>query len=910
MRFDLRPGVRRLFRLSPRNRGAIHADIDEELESLIASRVDDLVARGMSYENARHEAVSRLGASLEDARRQLHQSAEHRERRMQFREYAEDLLQDVRYAARGLVKRPAFTAVAVLTLAIGIGATTAIFSAVNVMLLRPLPFAKPDELMKLTLSTPGRGDIQPNPQMVWSYPKYTSMREAQQVFSDVSAFASRASVITSDDVERISSESVGATYLRTLGLPVLAGRDFDRSIDAAIGAPKEVIISSSLWERRYNADRGAIGKTIGIDREPFTIIGVAPRGFKGLSGGAEVFIPITTSPAEELAGAQSHFLTAIARRKPGVSLQAAEAAMATIGRRIAQQYPDIAMGAAQWGAHAWALDESRVSPLVKRSLLILLGAVVFVLLIACVNVANLQLGRASSRRRELAVRTAIGAGRGRLVRLLLTESMLLATVGGALGLAVAWVGTHALSTVSTDVIGQSRNTLGALNFSSIRLDWSALTFALIVSAVTGVLFGLAPALRATRVSLSHALKETDADARGRVTRAFTGRRLLVVAEVALALVLLAGSGLMLRSLGKLLSVDAGFDPHDVLSVRLTVPQGGVPRDSLPGFYSQVLDRLASIPGVTNTAAGNCPPLNGGCNISVLWSHAGEPDIGHDALAGIFWATPDYFATMHIPITRGRAFTAADRADAAKALIVSETAARRLWPNENPLGKHIKVGQGGFEAGDGAEVIGVAGDTRQYADSLPWNDVYLPVAQSPRSGLILFVRSTRDIASLGTDVRKALKEIAPSFPVYDMQTMTARIGSQTAQARFSATLLGLFALTALSLAIVGIYGVMSLVVAARTREIGIRIALGADQSRVQRLVVREGVALVAIGAVAGLAGALVCTRALGALLFDVTPTDPLTYASIVVLLAGTAVVASWIPARRAARVDPVEALRAD
>jgi predicted permease len=909
--FDIRPGVRRLFRLAPRNRAAIHADVDDELDAFIASRVDALVARGMTPDDARREALRRLGASIEDARLQLHESAEHRERRMQFHEYVEDVMQDVRYAARGLAKRPAFTAVAMLTLAIGIGATTAIFSAVNVMLLRPLPYPNPDALMNLTLARAGHGSIEPNDHAVWSYPKYVSMRDAQEVFTEVTGFFAQPAVITSGDVERIQSEYVGATYLRTLGLSPLTGRDFDRSADGAPGAgPREVIIGASLWERRYNADPAAIGKTIGIDRQPYTIVGVAPRGFKGLGGKAEVFLPLTTMSAEDLSGEQSHFLTAIGRRKPGVTIEQANAAMVTIGRRVAHQYPDEEMGVDAWGARAWPLDDSRAAPLVKRSLLVLFGAVGFVLLIACVNVANLQLGRASGRRREIAVRMAIGAGRGRLVRLLLAESMLLAGVGGAIGLALAWAGTRALRTVSSDVLGHTREQIGGIRFESIQFEWSALAFAAAVSMVTGLVFGLAPALRATRASVSHALKEGDGDSGARVTHAFSGRRLLVVAEVALALVLLAGSGLMLRSLGKLLSVDAGFDPRNVLSLRLTVPQGGVPRDSLPGFYAQILDRLHAVPGVTNVGASNCPPLNGGCNISSLWWHPGPPEMGKDPLAGVFWATPDYFATMKIPLKRGRTFSTADRADAARVLILNEKAAKTLWPNEDPIGKRIRVGQGGYHVPEGGEVIGVVGDSRQFADSVPWNEVYLPVTQSPRSGLILFVRSTRDAASLGPDVRKAIKDVAPAFPVYDMQTMVSRAGAMTAQARFSATLLALFALTALSLAVVGIYGVMSIVVAARTREIGIRIALGADQSRVQRLVVREGVTLVAIGAGIGLAGALFATRALGALLFDVTPSDPVTYASIVALLAATAVAASWIPARRAARVDPVEALRAD
>jgi putative ABC transport system permease protein len=910
-RFDFLPGVRRLFRLPLRTSTAIHADIDEELESLLASRIDSLVAHGLSYDTARAEALRRLGASIDNVRDQLHHSAELRERRMQFHERLDDLAQDIRYAARGLARRPAFTAVAVLTLAIGIGATTAIFSAVNVLLLRPLPVAHPRELMRVSLSTPTIGQRKGIPEMVWSYPKATSFRASQQAFRSVALYTWQPLTITSGDVELIRGETISASYFRTLGLAPSRGRDFALDVDAHAGAAPEAILSDALWQRRYNADPDIVGKIIDLDRKPYAIIGVAPAGFNGLTGQGQLFIPITTRSAADLSEAQSHEFFMVARRGPGVSEAQAETAVALLGKRIADLYPDRMTNNARWGAVAHPLDDARVAPIVKRSLLVLFAAVGFVLLIACVNVANLLLGRASARRREIAVRLAIGAGRGRLVRLLLTESVLLSLIGAVGSVFVAWAGIHLLSGVNPATLPVQRGAgLGAVTFSAIALDWTALAFTLGLALVVGIFFGLAPALHATRASLSDAMKEGGSGADNvRGSHGSTGRRLLVVAEVALALVLLAGSGLMIRSLTKLLAIDPGFDAHNLLTTRLTIPPGGLARDSLPGFYSQLTERLRALPGVTNVGLASCAPLSGGCNQTLIdFKDRPSVELAQQPLVGVHWVTSEFFAAARVPLKRGRLFTTTDRVGAPKVLLINETAARKFWPNEDPIGKRVGIGQGGFS--DGAEVIGIVGDIRQSQDSAAKPDTYMSYYQSPRAGMMIFIRTAGDPSAIGGDVRRTLHDIAPQYPVYDMLPMTERAASATAQARFSAVLLGLFAATALSLAVVGIYGVMSLAVTARTREIGIRIALGADQRRVQRLVVGEGLALVSGGAAIGLAGALVSTRVLQSLLFDLTASDPFTYVSIVVLLGVAALVASWLPARRASRVDPVVALRAD
>lgn len=909
-RGDFRPGVRRLLRLRPHDDAALHAEIDDELESLVSERIERFVAQGMTPTEARAEAVRRLGASVEHVRDQLHHSAELRERRMRFHEVVESVIQDVRYAARGLARRPMFTTVAVLTLALGIGATTSIFSAVNALLLRSLPFAHPDELMKLSLVTPRDATTSRASQdMVWSYPKFAVLRDVQRSFSELSLYSLQNFTITSGDVELIRGEATGATYLRTLGMVPLLGVDFDRGVDAHGGAAPQAILSWALWTRRFNADPSIVGRTIDLDRTPYTIIGIAPRGFQGLTGQADLFVPITARSAGDLNEAQSHEFSLVARRQPGVTVAQAESEMRTLGARIDAVFPDGGgSGNSSWGANGKPLDDTRVTPVVRQSLLILFGAVGFVLLIACVNVANLLLGRANTRRREIAVRLAIGAGRGRLVRLMLTESALLALLGGVASVGVAWAGTRALSAINPITSSAAARTggIGAVMMSSVALDWMALAFTFGVTLVVGILFGLVPAMHATRTSLAHAMKD---GLNERHRRAPSARRFLVVAEVALAVVLLAGAGLMLRSLSKLLAVDPGFDSRNVLTLRLTIPPGGLARDSMPAFYTEMLDRLRAVPGVADASLVNCAPLNGGCNGTKL-EFMDHPTSDFSAMpsVGVHWATPTWFATMRIPFKQGRMFTLADRADAAKVVLVNETAARTFWPNESPIGKRVAVMQGGFDKG--AEVIGVVGDVRQHVDSAAKPDVYLPYYQSPSGRMMIFLRTKGDPTAVISDVRRALHDVAPRYPVYDVQPMTVRAAAATAQARFSAVLLALFAATALSLAIVGIYGVMSLIVAARTREIGIRIALGADQGRVQRQVVREGLGLAALGASLGLAGALLSTRLLRSLLFDLTPTDPVTYAGIIAVLGGAALLASWIPARRAARVDPNTALRAE
>jgi predicted permease len=899
MRFDIRPGVRRLLRFSIRTRAAMKRDADDELEALIAFRVEHLIARGMSPDDARAEAVRRLGASLDQVRHQLHTNADQRERRMRVVEFFESVMQDVQYAARGLARRPAFTAVAVLTLGVGVGATTAIFSAVNVLILRPLPYARPDELMKVSVVLPAEG-ARPSLTLGFAYPTYAALRDGQRSFSDFAAYSPTLTTLTSGDVERVWGEYVSASYLRTLGLAPERGRDFDRSLDAHTGAPHEAIISYALWQRRFNADPSIIGRAIDIDREPWTIIGVGPREFRGLSGQADVFLPVAIAAAS-LPGPGS-MVSIVARRAPGVTALRATDEMSTLGARLANEFRN-PMGKLASEVHVSTLDALRVDPLVKQSLMILFGAAWLVLGIACVNVANLLLGRASARRREIAVRVAIGAGRRRLVQLFLVESLMLALLGGIASVAVAWAGAHVLASVDpTTVFRGTRHgdaTIGAVAFSSIALDWRALAFATSTSLVVGLVFGLVPALGATRASLSDALK-TDRTAAG----AGIGRRTLVVAEIALALVLLVGSGLMLRTLAKVLSVDVGFDKSNVLTFSLTPPPGSIADDSMPGFYSRILDRVRAVPGIADAALGSCGPFVPTCRLTTL--RRPDAPVPDQVYTGMEVVTPNWFSVMHVRLVRGRPFSPTDRPGGPSVVLLNESAAKTFFGADDPIGKRISVGRSVKDA----EVIGIVGDVRQMPDSAPGSIAYVPSAQSPPEEMIVFVRTMRNAATVASALRRAVREVAPQRSMYDMQTMTQREGLATAKNRFRAMLLTAFALTALLLAAIGIYGVLSFAVTARTREMGIRMALGAERASVQRLVIGEGLALVAVGVVIGLAGAFAGARVLRAFLFDLTPSDPVTYAAIVVVLGVTAVLASWVPALRASRVDPVIALRAE
>jgi predicted permease len=604
----------------------------------------------------------------------------------------------------------------------------------------------------------------------------------------------------------------------------------------------------------------------------------------------------------------SHIFSMIARIAPGVSPAQAKGSAAALGRVVDEAYPFPESGK-HWGVAARELDATRVDPLVRRSLLMLLGAVGLVLLIACANVANLFLVRAVGRRREIAVRLAVGAGRARLVRQLLTESVLLSLLGGVASVFVAWWGVKLLAALdpSTTLRVQRLGGLGAVGFDSIHLDLAAFAFAALLALLTGVVFGLVPALQATHPALTETLRDESPRSRPGALRGVASRNVLAVAEIALALVLLAGSGLMLRSLGKLLGVEPGFGADHVLTLRFNTNEG-LGRDSLPRFYDAMLERLRTLPGVTHAGLGDCPPLNGGCNMTVLVQRDQPVRApGQYPLVGVHWVTPGWFPALGVPLVRGRLFTDGDRLDGRKVVLVSETAARRYWPGEDPIGRPVSVGQGGF-ANDTAYVVGVVGDVRYGTiDSLPNPDVYLSYYQSPRGRMMVYLRTAGDPLALAPAARRAMREVAPDAPVYDVRSLSSRVADASAYARFSAFLLALFAAVALVLAAIGVYGVVSFTSGQRTREIGLRLALGASRRCVLRLVVGQGLGIALAGLAVGLAGALVATRVLASMLYDIRPTDPATFVGMAVLLLAAVLLASWLPARRAAGIQPMDAL---
>jgi len=821
------------------------------------------------------------------------------------------ILQDLRYAARTLARQPGFTAIAMFTLAVGIGANTAIYSVVDATLLRPLPFRDPGRLMKVAITTPSADRFGTRDDMVWSYPKYETFRRLQQVFQDTAVYRSVTFNLTAaDQPERLSGEMVSAGYFPLLGIRAVAGRTFRPQEDEVPARDFVAVISHGVWERHYGSDPRAIGRTIQLDLKSYTIVGVLPAGFQGLSGPADVWVPNhTLSYEDELSQPFSHSWSMVARLKPGVTVEQAESAVTVLGHRVDEAYPDSTFPG--WGAKAGPLDETRLDPALRKSVLVLFGAVSFVLLIACVNIANLLLARGTVRRREIAIRLAVGANRRRLVRQLLTESLLLAGLGGLASVALAYAGVKALAAVNpgatdTFTFGRRLSGLTQLGLGSIRLDGSALLFTFAIALLTGVLFGLLPAWQGSRADVTDALKSAGARPRGFLA----GKSILVVAEVALAVVLLAGAGLMIKSFSRLIATRTGVDPDGVLTVRLSLPDALAARGASANFFSQLEARVAGLPGVVSAGMANCHALAAGCNRTLIWFRDRPPEArGSEPSVGVHFVSPGYFKTMRIPLLRGRWFTEADRRGSPKVVLISELAARRFWPGEDPIGKPVAVGQGGFNGR--AEVIGIVGDVRYgQMDEPPIPDVYISYLQSPRSSLIVYARTAGDPRALAGAVRQQVHELNRDLPVFDIKTMNERIREATSKARFSAILLAVFAAIALALAAVGIYGVMSYLVTRRTREIGIRMALGARQRDVLKLVVRRGAGLALAGIALGVAGALAATRVLATLLYEVKPDDPQVYVAIAVVLAAVALAASYIPARRAAWVDPSSALRSE
>jgi putative ABC transport system permease protein len=823
------------------------------------------------------------------------------------------LLQDLRYGARMLLKKPGFTLIAVLTLALGVGANTAIFSVINSLMLRPLPYREPDRLVKVYQAEPdpAKGMLP----SIWSYPRFEVLRDQSQSFTAVSAVAQLQNNLTgANEPERLKVEMVSASYFPMLGVEAVAGRAFTAEEDRTPGANLAAMLSFSLWQRRFGGDVQAIGKTIELDKYSFTIVGVAPPGFHGQNGTADAWTTMMAAPllrsSRTLVIPNNYWFQVIARLKDGVSAAQAQSEMRTITEQINQKYPAPAQtlsGSAKIVTIA-PLQSARLDPAIKKSFLILLVAVALVLLIACANIANLLLARAMARRKEFALRAALGASGLRLIRQSLTESVAVAMIGGALGAIFApWALTLLKNFRPSDDAQFWSSYARTFDFFRIEMDWRALAFNFALALLTGVLFGLIPAIQSSLVNVNESLKEgAGGSATGfRSLRRAGARNLLVIGEIALSLTLLIGAGLMIRTLLRLQSVNLGFSPENVIT--MAAPS----RNTKPELYDRLLSRVRSLPGVEGAAIGSTAPLLGHASITIM-DIAGRAE-NAQSVVGIHSVSPEFFKTLRINLLKGRVFTEGDRIGAPRVALINRAAAERIFPGEEPLGKRVNpYVRPVYETDEKfVEVVGVVEDAKyERLEEAVEPDVYLCSLQPIDDAQTLIVRSSADPAAVVAATRRELLALDKNVPLVQTKTMTERMAEVTSRTRFITLLLGMFAGLALLLAAIGVYGVMAYSVSAREREMGVRIALGAQPVAVLRLVLRDGMTLTGAGLALGVLASWASLRVLKSQLYDVSATDPLTFIVISLLLAAVALAACWIPARRATKVDPMIALRCE
>jgi len=810
-----------------------------------------------------------------------------------------NLINDFRYAFRSLLKHPGFTAIAVITLALGIGANTAMFSVINAVLLRPLPYQQPERLVTIWEESPQRDMYQ----IPVSFANLTEWREQTQTFDQISAYTfTNLNLTGAGEPARLSTIRASANLFPLIGAAPMLGRQFLSEEDKD-GGNRVVILGHAVWQNRFGSEQGIIGKSITLNNQSHTIVGVMPPSFqfpvgfgyqgKVVNESIDVYVPLAPAADETRRGNYSFF--ALGRLKPGATIAQARADMTAIEGRLEQQYPDSNTGI---GVSLIPTAEQTVKE-IRPALLVLLGAVAFLLLIACANIANLLLARAASRQKEIGIRIALGATRTGVVRLLLIETLILSLAGGCLGLLIAFWGTEALLALTPDNIPR---------LNEIGIDARVFGFTLAVSVATGLLFGLIPAIQASKPDPNGALKDGSRGLLGSVAGKRT-RSALVTVEVALALVLLIGAGLMIKSFLKLQQMNLGFNPENVLTTDVTLSENTYAEaHQQVAFFQRALERIQSLPGVKSAAATTGLPLTVSLNGSDFRIEGRpEPESGQERIVNTRIVSPGYFPTLDIPLIKGRDFSDRDKRDGPNAAIINNDLARVYFPNEDPLGKRIT-----FDDGQNwISIVGVIGDVKQLGlDSSAQPEVYLPYLQAPSLSMSLVVRAANDPLSLAAAVKNQIQTIDKDLPIDDAQTLQQLLAESVSGRRFNMLLLTVFAVVSLLVAIVGIYGVMSSAVTQRTQEIGIRMALGARAADVLTMVVRNGMSLALIGVAIGLAGSFALTRLLATLLFQVTPTDAVTFTGVSICLIVAALMACYIPARRATKVDPLVALRSE
>lgn len=893
----LRPRVRRAFRLAVRRPAWTAADVDAELRMHVELRTEQLVARGWAPADAEAEARRRFGPSWDEAVQHLHRSGHAREKRLAMRERFDAFWHDLRYALRGLRRAPRFAAAAVLTLALGLGATTVIFSLVDHVVLRPLAYADPDRLLVVREEVGALRKVYPT--MPANASHFLEWRRACTACEGLAAIKRASLTLTSPggDPERLGAARVSATLFPLLGVRPALGRGFREDEDGQDN-PHVVVLSDGFWRRQFGADPSVVGRAITLNDAPYTVVGVMPAGFAlptgdalgtlaGLPHDLDVYAPLALGPHERTAQGEFDYVV-LARLRRGATADQARAQLDAVEARFAERE---GAGATY---HAVVVPiQTQVVGDASRPLLLLFAAVGAVLLIVCVNLANLSLARNAARQRESAVRVALGAGRGRLARLALAESVAVALAGGLLGLVLAHWGLRVLVAAAPATLPR---------VGEVTLDGRVFVAAALVTGVVGLLVGAVPAVRMSCADPGEALK-----AGGRTTtggRAAARRRaLFIAAQVAFSTILLVGAGLFLRSFVRVLQVDRGFATEHVLALDVALPRAAYPSNERRGqFYDRALAEVAGVPGVTATAVASALPLEGETFVDAVTRAEDVGAGGEPPQANLRFVSPGYFAAVGTALRRGRTFAQGDRTR--PVVIVSERAARALWPGADPLGRRVHAG------GDGAaEVVDVAADVRtstlEQEGSLV---VYMPLWEYPPSQSTVIARTAADPGAAAAAVRAALRRVDPSVAVPKVRTMAQVVSAATAARRFQLGLLALFAVMALVTASVGIYGVIAQSLADRSGEIGTRLALGARTADVYRLVLREGLAPVALGLAVGVAGALAAGRVIQSLLFEVRPGDPLTIVGVGALLGAVAVVAHAIPARRAAASDPAGVLR--